>query len=305
MVLDSALLYTSKAGQLTFTVENTSGVILSSVTINVDKSKTTNDALDSNSQIIDDPNDPGKMYKIGLTFPAAGTYRIGIAYNGATIFRSNAGVSNVPIILGNNLIQLNGAYFPSSTPTNIITSYYYFYHMLFKSLGCTDYSRKAVVISKPTITQAGTILSSSSEMANQWYLNGNIVNGATGKSYTPVESGNYRVDITSATGCVSSSDNFSYVLSAVRPSDPSEISLKVYPVPSNGILNLNFEVTKRDDINISFTNLIGQEVLREIKKNFIGKFSQAFDLRNLNDGVYVLNLKVGSNFYTQKITLNK
>nr|MBC7612037.1 S8 family peptidase [Pseudopedobacter sp.] len=305
MVLDSALLYTSKGGQLTFTVETTSGIILSSVTINVSKSKTTDDVVNANSQILDDPNDQGKMYKIGLEFPAAGTYRIGIAYNGATIFRSNSGVSNLPIILGTNLIVLNGAYFPSSTPTNITTSYYYFYNMLFKSLGCSDYTRKPVKISKPIITQAGTVLSSNFDKSNQWYLNGTVIAGATEKTFTPSGSGEYRVDITSSSGCISSSDNFSYVLSAIRPSDPLEIGLKVYPIPSNGILNLNFEAIKKDDIKISFTNLIGQEVLSESKNNFIGKFSESLDLRNLNDGIYILNLKIGSKLYTQKITLGK
>lgn len=307
MTLDSALLYTSKAGKLTFTVETSSGKILSSVTINVDRSKTTVDALDSNSQIIDDPNDSGKMYALGLAFPTAGTYRIGIAYNGATIFRSNSGVSNIPITLGNNLIKLNGAYFDngSGTPTTITTSYYYFYNMHFSALGCTDFSRTAVPVTKPVITQTGTTLNSSFSSMNQWYLNNVKIDGATNKSYSPTQGGTYRVDVQSSTGCVSSSDDFNYVLSAIKPADPAEIGLKAYPVPNNGLLNLSFETNQKTSLKISLLNVVGQEVYQQSKANFSGKYSDVLNLRNFNDGIYILNIKLGTKTYSQKITLNK
>lgn len=307
MVLDSALLYTSKAGQLTFTVETPSGTILNSVTINVDRSKTTTDALDSNSQIIDDPNDPGKMYALGLKFPASGTYRIGIAYNGATIFRSNSGVSNIPITLGNNLIKLTGSYFDNGngSPTTITTSYYYFYNMHFSALGCTDFSRTPVSLTKPVITQAGTTLNSSFDNQNQWYLNNVKIDGATNKTYTPTQNGTYRVDVQSPTGCVSSSDDFNYVLSAVKPADPAEIGLKAYPVPNNGLLNLSFEVNQKTTLKISLLNVVGQEMYQHTKDNFSGKYSDVLNLRNFNDGIYILNIKLGTKTYSQKITLNK
>src|SRR5690606_17464424 len=110
MVLDSALLYISRSGTLTFTVETSEGLILSSKTITVERTKTTPDVEAAADLIDDDPNDPGKMFKIGLEFPAAGTYHIGIDFNGATIFRSNIGVNNIPISLGNDIVKLSGAY---------------------------------------------------------------------------------------------------------------------------------------------------------------------------------------------------
>lgn len=305
VVLDSALLYISTAGQLTFTVENSSGVILNSVTINVQKTKTNADVLTSNGQIEDDLNDQGKVYKLGLEFPAAGIYRIGISYNGATIFRSNAGVTNIPFNSPGNVVTLSGAYFESSTPTTITTSYYYLYNMLFKSLGCSDFTRTAVQISKPVITQTGKILNSSSGTNNKWFLNGNEITGATSKTFEPTTSGVYRVDVTSPTGCVSSSNTFNYVLSAIKPADASEIGMKVYPIPSNGILNLTFDVVKRETLNISLTNLIGQEVFKINRQNFTGKYAEVINTRDLTDGVYILNVGIGSKFYTQKITVSK
>lgn len=306
VVLDSALLYVSKSGQLTFTVETTTGIVLSSVTIDVVRTKTTPDVLNSVSQIEDDVNDPGKSYKLGLQFPAAGTYRIGISYNGATIFRSNAGVTDIPMTSPGNVISLSGAYFENAgTPTTITTSYYYLYNMLFKSLGCTDYSRTPVVLSKPKITQTGTTLNSNFNTYNKWYLNGTIIAGATNQTYNPSVSGVYRVDVANPSGCVSSSVDFNYVLSAIKPSDAAEIGLNVYPIPANNILNLTFEVLKKENVSINVTNLIGQEAYTTKKDNFTGKYAEGIDLSNFNDGVYVLQVKIGEKFYTQKITVVK
>jgi hypothetical protein len=304
MVLDSALLYISQPGKLTFTVETTSGQVLSSTTIDVQRTKTTPDVVTGNL-IDDDLNDPGKMYKLGLELPAAGTYNIGIAFaNGATIFRSNVGVNNIPITLGNNIITLNSAISGSTTLTN---AYYYFYNMKFKSLGCTSGSRIVVNVAKPTITQSGVSLTSSFGFGFQWYLNGVKIENAAGRlqTYTPSASGLYKVEIISPTSCSTASTEFNYVLSAIKPSDVSEISLKMYPVPSRDVLNIAFDVNKREDVIISLTNILGQEVKSISKVKFSGKFSEALSLTNLNDGVYVVNIKIGGSFYTDKIAVYK
>jgi hypothetical protein len=304
MVLDSALLYISQPGKITFTVETSSGQVLSSVTIDVQRTKTTPDVVTGNL-IDDDVNDPGKMYKLGLEFPAAGTYNVGIAYaDGATIFRSNVGVTNIPMTLGNNIFTLNGAISGSNTLTN---AYYYFYNMKIKSLGCSTGARVTVNVAKPTITQNGAALTSSFGLGYQWYLNGVKIDNAAGKlkSYTPTQSGLYKVEIVSPTSCTSASTEFNYVLSAIKPSDISEISLKMYPVPSNNILNIAFDVNKKEDVKISLTNVLGQEVKSISKQKFSGKFSEAITLTTLNDGVYVVNIRIGSSFYTDKITVYK
>jgi hypothetical protein len=56
---------------------------------------------------------------------------------------------------------------------------------------------------------------------------------------------------------------------------------------------------------ISLTNILGQEVKSISKVKFSGKFSEALSLTNLNDGVYVVNIKIGGSFYTDKIAVYK
>ncbi|MBC7654960.1 MAG: T9SS type A sorting domain-containing protein, partial [Oligoflexus sp.] len=266
------------------------------------RTKTTPDVT-SNNLIDDDVNDPGKVYKIGLTFPAAGTYYVGIQFNGATIFRSNVGVTNIPIKLGNDLISLNGAY--SSTNGIITNAYYYFYNMLFKSLGCTNGVRVPVVLSKPTITQSGTSLTASYGLKYKWYADGVVDVTNETKIYNPSKSGVYKVEIISPSGCASASADFNYVLSAIKPSDAAEIGLNVYPIPTKGVLNLSFDVVKKENIEIKVNNIVGQEMLKSQNNNFSGKFNQALDLKALEEGTYILSLKIGSKYYTQKFVVGK
>ncbi|HTN21639.1 MAG TPA: S8 family serine peptidase [Pelobium sp.] len=301
MVLDSALLYISRSGQLTFTVETSDGLILDSKTINVERTKTTPDVESSADLIDDDPNDPGKMFKIGLEFPAEGTYYIGIEFNGATIFRSNKGVNNLPISLGNDIINLSGAY--SDTNGIITSSYYYFYNMLFKSLGCSNFNRIAVTLGRPTIAQNGTTLTASIANAYQWYLNNVKITGATNQTYNPTVSGLYQVDAISQSGCISKSANFNYVFSSVKPADPQEINFKVFPIPASETLNYSFELLKRENLVISITNTIGQKVYERKQNEFLGKLADGINIKDYPTGNYIFTVKTGNKVYSQKISI--
>lgn len=301
MVLDSALLYISKSGELTFTVETSEGVILNSKTISVVRTKTTADVESSPNLIDDDLNDPGKMFKIGLEFPAAGTYYIGIEFNGATIFRSNKGVNNIPISLGNNLVKLNGAY--SEENGIIASSYYYFYNMFFTSLGCSNFNRTAVSVAKPTVIQNGSILTASLANAYQWYSNNVAISGATAQTYSPAVSGIYQVETISSSGCSSKSVNFNYVFSSVKPADPEEISLKLFPVPAVEVLNYSFEFIKRENIEISITDVFGQNVYQQKRNNFLGKFSEQVLIKDYPTGNYIFTIKAGNTVYSKKISI--
>ena len=179
--------------------------------------------------------------------------------------------------------------------------------MKFKALGCTTGERITVNVGKPTITQNGPTLTSSFGLGYQWYLNGTKIDNAAGKlkSYTPTQTGLYKVEIVSPTSCLTSSAEFNYVLSAVKPSDTSEIGLSMYPIPAKDVLNLAFDVNSRADVKITLTNMIGQEVKSVEKVKFSGKFNESISLSNLNDGVYVVNIRIGSSFYTDKITVIK
>jgi hypothetical protein len=83
--------------------------------------------------------------------------------------------------------------------------------------GCTSAPSAATTVTvnpipaTPTITPGGpttfctggsVTLTSSSASGNQWYLNGNLIGGATAQQYVATGAGNYTVDVT-ASGCTS------------------------------------------------------------------------------------------------------
>lgn len=65
----------------------------------------------------------------------------------------------------------------------------------------------------PTISQAGSVLNSSATSGNQWYLNGSTIQGQTGTSYTPTQSGSYQVMVTNGNGCTAMSTAFPVTIS--------------------------------------------------------------------------------------------
>ncbi|MCX7743580.1 MAG: PKD domain-containing protein [Flavobacteriales bacterium] len=78
--------------------------------------------------------------------------------------------------------------------------------------------------STPVITQSGTTLSTGSYAGYQWYLNGNLISGATNQTYNAdTVAGNYSVVVSNSFGCTATSSPYSYTtgLAAFTFSDNS------------------------------------------------------------------------------------
>lgn len=67
----------------------------------------------------------------------------------------------------------------------------------------------------PVITQSNDTLFSSYATGNQWLLNNNIIPGATGSSYTPLQSGSYSV-IATQNNCSSQSSSVSIIITEMN-----------------------------------------------------------------------------------------
>jgi hypothetical protein len=162
LILESARLYTSSAGRLTFTVMGLDDKFISSTTVDVVASRNANapNIGAPSGQVADDPDDQGRVYPLNLSIPQAGNYKITIEYeNGATIFRSNAGVTGFPFSIP-GVMALRGALFAQNNTIDTLTNaYYYFFDLKVKSLGCPS-SRVAIVAqtaakSTPTVSFEG------------------------------------------------------------------------------------------------------------------------------------------------------
>lgn len=253
LMLESARLYIANAGKITFTVSGLDDTYISSTTIDV--SPTRNASAPNvgapSGQIADDPNDQGAVYQLNLSLPTAGDYKVDISYaNGASIYRSNVGVTGFPFKIP-NIITYRGAIFDTGTKIDTLTAaYYYFYDLKISSLGCAS-NRIAVVAQtankvSPTITYTGQpsfcegstlqLNTQSNTSPYQWYFNNQPIKDATNSSYSATVAGNYSVS-SSVANCLPTQSE-PLVLTTKKPEKPvitvnNEIELSSNVVQGN------------------------------------------------------------------------
>ncbi len=122
---------------------------------------------------------------------------------------------------------------------------------------------------------------SSSATGNQWFLNGDLIAGATGQYYVITQMGSYQVQVTGTTGCISVlSDPF--VIVGLNDLPVSE-NLVVYPNPTSGAVNLRPEALQWRSFRVWIRTACG-EVIRTAENSF------TFDLSDRPGGVYFLTV---------------
>jgi hypothetical protein len=298
VMIETARLYIGYPGQITFSVANTNGEIVSTSTLDVTATR----SIPKAGPQPNDPADTGRVYNLNLLIPAAGDYTINIAYdNQATIFRNNSGVTGYPFIIG-DIFSITGNTATSPTDTAYYKNFwYYLYDIHLKSPGCASAVRVPVTLTKPVVTVNGTVLTSDASSGNQWYLNGSVIPGATAKTFTPFVNGSYQVGISLDNGCVALSDPVNFTGS--KSSD--DIGLTVYPVPASTKLNLLFNVQSASSLQLSLINEAGSSVYNNTGSVNAGVFSDAIDVSHYAAGSYVIKIQLGQKIYSRKVIIGR
>jgi len=230
--------------------------------------------------------------------------------------------ANTPICLGNTLTMsiptVAGATyswtgpnsFASTTQNQSIANVTYamagaYTATTTSSIGCTSVAgTKNVVVSTPvvtpSITQNGAVLTSSSPLNNQWYLNGVLIFGATGQNYTFTQNGTYTVRV-SIGGCTSAfSDEFEVTNSGINELSEAS-SLVVYPNPNDGEFSISFFTQNKKNFQLKLYNSIGQIVYEEALIGIYGNYAQNIDVKNYMSGIYLLTLSDETGHAVKKI----
>jgi hypothetical protein len=299
IIIKSARLYIGNSGQLTFSVTNANGQIVSSATINAIATRTPAGA----GAQPDDSIDTGAVYQLNLLLPAAGAYTISTTYDAnVTLYRSDAGVTGYPFRIG-DVFSIDGNDATSATDTAYYKSYYYYlYDIQLQSPGCASASKQAVMLIQPVITQNSAVLTSNYPAGNQWYLDGKAITGATAATYKPNQSGNYTVGATLSTGCQLLSANFVYV-STNGGAGNGDIGLVIYPVPASTQFNVIFASTASSTLNLSLIDITGRNVYSAEQQVSAGNVSTSVDVSTLPPGTYVFKLLLGEKAYYNKVVV--
>lgn len=79
--------------------------------------------------------------------------------------------------------------------------------------------------------------------------------------------------------------------------------MRVYPNPSNGLINVCLAEIQNEDVMIMVLDMLGKEILaRTIDGNNLQV--EELDLRNAPKGFYLLKVQTGENYYMKKLQVN-
>ena len=83
-------------------------------------------------------------------------------------------------------------------------------------------------------------------------------------------------------------------------------NVTVFPNPMTNNATVNFNIAESNVVSIVLVNAVGQVVLNEnLGKLAAGIQNYALDAKELSNGLYFLNIKVGNGTITKKVTINK
>lgn len=167
---------------------------------------------------------------------------------------------------------------------NKSTSYRLRVRVLYK--GAYQYSNTinftTSALPKPAITDSANTLISSAFSGNQWFLGGQIISGAVNKSYTPISSGIYTVQVTQG-GCLSQlSDDFNFTYTG----DSSlQKQTMVFPNPARNSFNIKNPGLK--NLEITIADVYGRVILVNSSNNSM----IVIPVVNLSSGNYYVTVR--------------
>jgi len=148
------------------------------------------------------------------------------------------------------------------------------------------------------VNQEGETLTAEAEgddISYQWIncADGSYIDGATGQSFTPEETGDYAVIITQG-NCSAVSDCYTVVITGVNKNHFNDIS--VYPNPTKGTFTVDVK-RYNGRMDLTVTDVMGNKLYE--MKNVNG--NKVIDLSNQSSGVYFIMLKTGNTSIIKKI----
>lgn len=182
----------------------------------------------------------------------------------------------------------------------------YSVYVVDNNTSCNGESYPVSVVSKPspdkpTITENGDSMISSSKTNNQWYYYGSVIPGATDQIYVTSTKGYYKVEVTNSEGCSKFSDEINHLNTSI---DDDIISgLKLYPNPAIDKLNISASYISSGKVTITVSDILGHQVFFDEEMHTASYYSKSIDLNGLKRGIYIVRVSINHSQLINKIVL--
>jgi hypothetical protein len=139
---------------------------------------------------------------------------------------------------------------------------------------------------KPTITVNGAYLVSSAATGNQWYRESFQIQGATNKTYKPLNNANYSVVVMDpSTFCSTTSDKLYFAITGIINIDNTHF-VKLSPNPVQRKVILNFNLAGINNLTLQLFDINGRQ---------LGAYTNLsdgseLDLSGLAKGIYIVKI---------------
>ena len=81
------------------------------------------------------------------------------------------------------------------------------------------------------------------------------------------------------------------------------INMLLYPNPTRGLLNIEFDNIDNKISSVSVVNVLGDKIYNDNLDNKTSKYSSQIDLSKYSNGIYFIRLKTKDGFVTKKLIL--
>lgn len=171
---------------------------------------------------------------------------------------------------------------------------------------CTNTDQITVTVNplpSPIITLGTGVIQTGTFSSYQWYLNGNLISGATSQTYDPLVDGFYSVVVTDANGCENESQDFFFTSTDLEEIGfPNMVSIS--PNPFIGNTTINLELPLDGQLIMEVYDAVGKKISTlENKELPQGKFTYQFSATDLGYpvGVYILKLNFNNRIASYRL----
>ena len=148
-------------------------------------------------------------------------------------------------------------------------------------------------------TDVNNLMAPAGYTTYQWYLDGNIIDGATSQTHDADATGIYTVEVTADNGCTFTSDQYGHTLVGIY-NIPSLQAFQISPNPFDNEFEVAMEVNEKTELTLKLIDLDGKKILEE-KITVSDSFKKVINLEDLPSAVYFLSLETENGKAVERI----